>query len=94
MLYLLLSLLAIALGATLATGWIAYWILSVAGLGRAWRMLLSWIASMAPVSLAVARSGSPFYSDDVLVSSLVFSLSWVILLFVLERRRSRKTAPA
>jgi hypothetical protein len=91
--YLLLSILLVVVGATLASGWIVHLILSVAGVGRAWRMVLSWIASMLPVSLAVTTSGSPFLSGDVLVSSLAFSGFWIILLLFLEWRRSRKAIP-
>jgi xanthine/uracil/vitamin C permease (AzgA family) len=91
--YLLLSMLLIVIGATVASGWVVYFILSAAGVGRVWRMGLSWIASMLPVSLAVTTSGSPFLSGDVLVSSLAFSGFWVILLLFLEWRRGRKAIP-
>jgi hypothetical protein len=91
--YLLLSILLVVVGATLACGWIVHLILSVGGVGRAWRMVLSWIASMLPVSLAVTTSGSPFFSGDVLLSSLAFSGFWVILLLFLEWRRGRKAIP-
>ena len=91
--YLLLSILLIVIGATVASGWVVHFILSAAGVGRAWRMALSWIASMLPVSLAVTTSGSPFFSGDVLVSSLAFSGFWVILLLFLEWRRGRKAVP-
>ena len=91
--YLLLSILLIVAGATVASGWIVHFILSAAGVGRVWRTVLSWIASMLPVSLTVTTSGSPFLSGDVLVSSLAFSGFWVILLLFLERRRGRKAIP-
>jgi len=64
-----------------------------AGVGRVWRIVLSRIASMLPVLLAVTTSGSPFLSGDVLISSLAFSGLWIILLLFLERRRGRKAIP-
>src|SRR5438094_10246403 len=88
--YLLLSMLLIVSGATVASGWVVHFILSAAGVGRAWRIVLSWIASMLPVSLAVTTSGSPFLSGDVLISSLAFSGLWVSLLLFLDWRGCRK----
>ena len=91
--YLLLSMLLIVIGATVASGWVVHFILSATGVGRAWRIVLSWIASMLPVSLAVTTSGSPFLSGDLLISSLAFSGLWIMLLLFLERRRGRKAIP-
>jgi hypothetical protein len=85
----------IAIGATVASGWIVYLILSAVGVGRMWRIVLSWIASMVPVSLALTSSGAPYFhgtaSSFVFEGRWVYALCisgfWVTLLLVLELRR-------
>ena len=91
--YLLPAMLLIIIGATVASRWVVHFVLSAAGVGRMWRIVLSRIASMLPVSLAVTTSGSPFLSGDLLISSLAFSGLWIMLLLFLERRRGRKAIP-
>ena len=89
--------------ATLVIGWIAHWTLTAAGIGRAWRMVLSWIASMLPAAvytisvyphslknfLQGTLSLSAFWIP-FLLSILSFSVLWIPLLLFLEWRHSRK----
>ncbi len=77
-------------GATVLAGAVAYWIVASAGLGRPWRMILSSIASGLPVFVAEATIGGPFFVGDVLLTTLAFSGLWMLIVLVLEWRRSRR----
>jgi hypothetical protein len=74
--------------ATLVVGWVTHWTLTAAGTGRAWRMVLSWIASMLPAAV-YAISVYPFPLNDLLQAMLSLSLVWIPLLLFLEWRHSR-----
>lgn len=74
--------------ATLVVGWITHWTLTAAGTGLAWRMVLSWIASMLPAAV-YAISVYPFPLNDPLQAMLALSLLWIPLLLFLEWRHSR-----
>ena len=90
-------------GATLVFGWITHWILTAAGMGRASRMVLSWIASMLPAAV-YTMSVYPFslkrFLQDILSLSefwipfltLIVSISlfWIPLLLFLEWLLSRR----
>jgi len=89
--------------ATVAFGWITHWILTAAGMGRAWRVVMSWIASMLPAAV-YTMSVYPFslkrFLQDILSLSefwipfltLIVSISlfWIPLLLLLEWRHIRK----
>jgi hypothetical protein len=89
--------------ATLVFGWITHWILTAAGMGRASRMVLSWIASMLPAAV-YTLSVYPFslkrFLQDIqslsafwipfLTLILSLSLFWIPLLLFLEWLLSRR----
>lgn len=77
-------------GATVVAGGVAYWIVSSAGLGRPSRMILSSIAAGLPVFFAQASFGDPFLVSEAVLTTLAFAGLWMLLVVVLEWRRSRR----